>query len=237
MGNALSVPDDVPVPTEADLQYVHPVDPDLRAIGVNHGVVISNTAQTKLIVTEQINNMSGDNFKIQNLDGSSYGSNLHIKGKAFAARDHLVLMNGTTKKPICFAKSIFTIGCREEFRIYTCAPVFDGQKKAPSKFEGQYVYEYAVVERNFCKPAQLVHLAKNDEKCAYSIHRTGKVFENTRTVQKDGITCATMESGAWRTDANSYKLIINPGIDPCVMIMICVICDEMDENQGLNLTG
>ena len=85
MGNALSIPDDVPVPTEADLQYVHPVDPDLRAIGVNHGVVFSNTAQTKLIVTEQINNMSGDNFKIQNLDGSPYGSNLHIKGKAFAS--------------------------------------------------------------------------------------------------------------------------------------------------------
>ena len=65
----------------------------------------------------------------------------------------------------------------------------------------------------------------------FAITRAGGMLPKKRLVKKHGIPAALMEGGTWEGDFNSYHLTINPGIDPCLMVCICAICDEMDEKK------
>ena len=118
----------VPLPSDSALNQVHPVDASLPPLGHNHGVPISTTAPTRVIVKEKMFSWTGDSYKIKHDDGRAFGSNLYFKAKLFSVRDQIVLMNGLTGKPVCVAKSMFRIGFGEEFRIYTTTPVYDARE-------------------------------------------------------------------------------------------------------------
>mmetsp|Transcript_36977 Transcript_36977/g.66528 ORF Transcript_36977/g.66528 Transcript_36977/m.66528 type:complete len:122 (-) Transcript_36977:271-636(-) len=66
----------------------------------------------------------------------------------------------------------------------------------------------------------------------FAITRAGGMWPKKRLVKRRGIPAALMEGGTWEGNFNSYNLIINPGIDPCLMVCICAICDEMDEQNS-----
>ena len=221
----------VPLPSDSALNQVHPVDASLPPLGHNHGVPISTAAPTRVIVKEKMFSWTGDSYKIKHDDGRAFGSNLYFKAKLFSVRDQIVLMNGLTGKPVCVAKSMFRIGFGEEFRIYTTTPVYDGQRKSEQKYENCDLYTYAIVERSGFSTQQIVRLPKNGDAIAYTINRAGNFWPKNRTVEKNGATCALMSGGTWEFDGNSYKITVNPGIDTCLMVMLCAICDEMDENQ------
>ena len=65
---------------------------------------------------------------------------------------------------------------------------------------------------------------------AYVISRSGSLWPKTRTVRKNGKVAALMQGGTWVSGFNSYKITINPGIDPCLIICFCAVCDAMDED-------
>ena len=225
MGNS------VPVPADSELDHIHEVDPTLPELGRDHGAPISTTSQTKVILKEKLFSWSGDAFKIKHEDGSTFGNELHFKSKVFSLRDNLVLVDGVSDKAVCVAKSMFVASCSEIFHIYTTAPVYHGQEKSAQKHNDQELYTYAIVERSPCSTEQAVHLTKDNMKFAYTIHRSDKWWPKNRVVRKNGLTCALMSGGNWNFDGNSFKITVNPGIDACLMLMLCAICDEMDENQ------
>ena len=187
-----------------------------------------------MIVKEKLFSWSGDAFKIKYEDGSVLGNDLEFKAKMFSIRDELILLNGATQEPVCVAKSIFTAGFSRIFHIYSPKPVYNGQEPSKQKYNDQDQYTYAIVQRDCCSTEQAVHLIKDDNKFAYTIHRSSNWWPKSRTVQKDGVTCALMAGGTWEFNGNSYKITVCPGIDPCLMIMLCAICDEMDEDQKQN---
>ena len=63
----------------------------------------------------------------------------------------------------------------------------------------------------------------------YTIHRSGAFWPKKRVVKRKGVVAAKMEGGTWDGNWNSYKIAINPGIDPCLIVLFSAICDEMDE--------
>jgi hypothetical protein len=52
-----------------------------------------------------------------------------------------------------------------------------------------------------------------------------------RTVFYRQRPAALMEGGSWNGQFNSYKVTVGPGIDPCLIICLTAICDEMDEDR------
>jgi hypothetical protein len=65
----------------------------------------------------------------------------------------------------------------------------------------------------------------------YMINRSGGFWPKTRTVRKRGTVAALLQGGTWGGNFNSYNITINPGIDPCLIVCFCAVCDEMDEKD------
>jgi uncharacterized protein YxjI len=155
---------------------------------------------------------------------------MQIKGKAFSLRDRMSLLDENNQPlAVCLRKFDFV---KETFNIYTTKPMFPGQKPSEIAHENRaQLYTYCTVERVPFSAVQNVTFA-NEKSPSFTIHRgdTGIFGPKKRFVKRHGIPAALMEGGTWGNCRNSYLLTINPGIDPCLIICLAAICDEMDEN-------
>jgi hypothetical protein len=119
---------------------------------------------------------------------------------------------------------------KETFKIYTTKPLFPRQKPSEMAHENNArLYTYCTVERVPFSTVQNVTFA-NEQSPSFTIHRAGGFWPKQRVVKRRGIPAALMEGGTWQGSYNSYLLTINPGIDPCLIICLAAICDEMDED-------
>ena len=223
MGNTVAIP------KASELERVHKVDPRLPALGDNHGAPISTTNQIKVVVKEKLFSWSGDSFKIKYEDGSTFGNDLEVRGKVFAIRDQMAIFDGTTKQPVAVCLRSFVF-CGQIFKIYTTSPVYKGQEKSAQKYNNLPLYTYGTIERDPCSMEQRLRLANGGT--GYTIHRAGSLWPKKRVVRKEGVTCALMAGGTWDLGFNAYRITVNPGIDACLMILLCCVCDEMDEAQN-----
>jgi uncharacterized protein YxjI len=220
----------IPLPTASELTQVHVVDPNVPTLGEKHGAPISTKSQTKIVVREKLFSWSGDSFTLLHEDGTIFGNNLQVKGKAFSMRDEMVIQNGTTKEPVVVCRKKIQFGTTSEFKIYTTTPVYKEQVRSGQKYnKTQDLYTFGSVERKFCNSIQYVHMTRGSN---YTIHRGGSWITRNRVVQRDGLTVAMIGSGFFADGLpDAYIIAINPGIDPCLMVALCVICDELDERS------
>ena len=218
----------VPAPSTFDVP--HKVHPNIEPLGVNHGAAPANHKQ-EIIVKEKLFSWSGDSFKIKLRDGRSLGNGLAINGKVWAFRDQMVLLDTVHNTPVAVCLRKFEV-FKQTFKIYTTYPNFPGQTPSDRKLNGTALFTYARVERIPLSTKQLVFLeAGKSENPSYTIVRAGSLWPKKRTIHKNGHPAALLQGGTWEGNWNSYLITIAPGIDPCLMVCLSAICDEMDEDQ------
>ena len=217
----------VPVANSWDIR--HDIDPKATRLGSKHGAG-PQSQKIQLLVREKLFSWSGDDFRIMTRDGTPFG-NLKIKGKVWALRDQMVLENGDTGEPVAVCLRKFQL-VGQTFKIYSLQPVYPGQTPSERTCEHRNkrykLYTYASVERVPLSTEQFVKLENGD---AYTIHRAGSLWPKKRVVKRRGQPAAFMEGGTWEGNWNSYLLSICPGIDPCLIICLSAVCDEMDEDN------
>jgi hypothetical protein len=188
---------------------------------------IDGQVKHQLVVKEKLFTWSGDSFKIKTLDGQLFGNGgIQMKGKAWALRDQMALLDANGA-PIAVCLRMFDL-VREIFKIYTLHKLHTGQTRSEQQYNGQHLYTYAEVRRVPFSSEQQVIFEGDTGGPAMSIHLSG-IMPKKRTVHYRGRPAALMEGGSWNGAFNSYLLTVCPGVDPCLIVCLCAICDEMDE--------
>lgn len=202
-----------------------PIDVDSKIPRIG-GIPPSNE-KTQIIVKEKLFSFGGDSFKIKTRDGKLFHG-MQMQGQAFSMRDQMTLLDGNNQ-PIAVCRRKFQM-FGQTFKIYIFQPLYDGQSKSEQSYNGRALYTYAQVERCPGDTIQNVTL-DNKNTPSYTVHRVGDWWPKQRTVKYNGVPAALMEGGTWDGNWNSYLLTINPGIDPCLIVCLTAICDEMDESR------
>lgn len=215
------------IPATNELEKLHKV-PQFP-LGENHGVSPSQTSSQQFIVKEKLFSWSGDTFKIKSPSGALLGNGLYVQGKAFAFRDQMALLDGNTKEPVAVCLRKFEL-IGQTFKIYTTKPLFPGQSASGHDYNGKRLYTYAKVERVPLSTQQKVTF-ENERSPSMTINRAGGWWPKKRVVEYHGRPAALMEGGTWDCNFNSYRITASPGIDPCLMVCLSAICDEMDESR------
>ena len=219
------------LPEPTSYNNVHKVDPRYPAIGKVVGAGPSTNGPTQLIVKEKIFSWSGDDFRIKHPNGSLFGNGLKIKGKVFAFRDQMALVDGNGQMlAVCLKKFEFMA---RVFKIYVPYPVRPNQAPSQQNYNGQKLFTLCEVRRVPFSTTQEV-IMDGDQSATYWIQRAGSIWPKKRLVKHKGIPAALMEGGTFDMGFNSYRITVNPGIDPCLIVCLCAICDEMDEDANRN---
>jgi hypothetical protein len=182
----------------------------------------------QLIVKEKLFSWSGDDFKVKTMIGEPFRGGIKMKGKVWALRDQMTLLDGSGR-PIAVCLRKFDL-LRQIFKIYTVHPVYQGQRQSGQQYEGQALYTYAEVKRVPLSIIQEVKFEGDDGPATMTITRSSFIPKK-RTVFYRRRPAALMEGGNWSGNYNSYKITIGPGVDPCLIICLAAICDEMDEDK------
>ena len=216
------------LPEPNAFEQVHHVDKKIAPLGSSvPGAMPSMQGSTQIIVREKLFSWSGDTFKIKTKAGLPFHG-IMMQGKTFALRDCMTLLDANGKPLAVCLRKFEVIG--ETFKIYRTEPLFAGQKPSDRRHDnGIPLYTYCKVERVPFSPIQNVTF-DNEQSPSYTIHRAGGLWPKQRVVKRYGMPAARMEGGTWDGSWNSYLLTINPGIDPCLIICLAAICDEMDED-------
>ncbi|KAI2489376.1 LURP-one-related [Fragilaria crotonensis] len=215
------------LPDPEAFRVVHAPDRKFSPIGVSAHAGPS-TVPLALLVKEKLFSWSGNDFKIKHYPSQElFGNGVQIQGKTWAVRDAMALLDGNGNViAVCMRKFEFM---GETFKIYTPSPALPGQFPSQQKHFGKSLYTYCQVKRSPMSYQQEVYM-EGENSAAYVISRSGGLWPKTRTVRKNGKVAALMQGGTWESGFNSYKITINPGIDPCLIVCFCAVCDAMDED-------
>jgi hypothetical protein len=215
------------IPVASQFEVSHQVPQ--RPLGADHGAAPSQNASQRIIVREKLFSWGGDTFKIKTSQGKAFGNDLYVQGKVFAIRDQMTLLDGITNEPVavCLRKFEF-IG--QTFKIYSPKPLYQGQRPSEHDYKGQKLYTYAKVERMPFSTQQQVTF-DHERTPSMTISRSGSWWPKKRVVYRQGKPAGMMEGGTWEGNFNSYCITVNPGIDPCLMVCLSAVCDEMDEDR------
>ena len=217
------------MPEKSSFNVPHEIDPVFVPIGLDAGAGPSTSEPCILYVKEKFFSWSGDDFSIKTQGGGILGNGLKVKGKAFAFRDQMALVDGNKKLVGVCLRKFQLMG--QTFKVYVPNPVLKGQKPSANDYNGQKLYGYCEVERVPFDMTQNVFFEGRKSSPAFRIKRVGSLFPKKRLVTRKGKPAALMEGGTWEGNYNTYKITSNPGIDQCLMILLCAICDEMDEQK------
>jgi hypothetical protein len=211
------------VPTAYE-EISHKVDPSIPSLGSQHGAGPSMHHPTQLVVRKKLFLFDEHCCKVKTKGGAPFGHDLKTRGNAF---DQMVLLNGrNTPVAVCVCKSVLF---GQAFKIYSTHPLYPGQQSSDRKYNQYALYTYAKVER-VPLSTQLDVTFDSEPSPSYTVHRErGLGPTQKRVVRRHGQSAALMEAGTWEKDWDSYLLTINPGIDPCLVVCLFAICDEMDE--------
>jgi hypothetical protein len=217
------------LPAPGALDEPHQINPKTPYLGGGFGATPSKTEKTVVLVRQNLFSWSGSSFRINTRDGQPYGNDLRVKGKAMGFRDQMTMVDGKGQAVAVVLRKFELIG--QTFKIYMTSPVFDGQKPSDRKYQGSNLYTFAKVERQPFTFIQNITL-EGDTGVSYTVTRSGSWWPKTRTVKRHGKPCALMEGGTWEGTWSSYAITCAPGIDPCLLVCVCAICDEMDETEA-----
>lgn len=206
------------------------INKNFKYIGSHVGGGPSTTGPTRIIVKEKLFSWSGDDFSIKQYPSRApFGNGLKMKGKTFAMRDQMALVDGNGKMLAVCLRKFELVG--QTFKVYDVpSSRYPGQKPSNQTYNGRALYTYCEVKRVPFSMSQEVYM-DGEGVLEFVINRAGGMWPKKRLVKSRGVPAALMEGGTWEGNFNSYKLTINPGIDPCLMVCMCAVCDEMDESD------
>lgn len=217
------------LPEVSSFNVAHKVDPTYSPIGSHVQAGPSVNEPMKIVVKEKLFSWSGDDFKINHYQsGVPLGNGLKMKGKVFAMRDQMALLDGNGNMVAVCLRKFEMIG--QTFKIYVPNPVLPNQQASAQKYNGTNLYTYCQVKRVPLSVTQEVYM-EGKSAPSYTVTRSGSFWPKKRTVRRNGQPAAIMEGGTWEVNFNSYRITICPGIDPCLMVCLSAICDEMDEQN------
>ena len=217
------------LPDQSAYDVPHKIDSTFQPIGSAFGAGPSTSQPAVFVVKEKLFSWSGDDFAIRQYpSGAPLGNNLKMKGKVFAMRDQMTLVDGAGNTVAVCLRKFQMIG--QTFKVYVPNLVFPNQSPSAQKHNNQALYTYCEIRRVPMSMSQEV-IMDGRSVPEYTITRAGGFWPKKRTVKKKGIPAALIEGGTWDTNYNSYKITCNPGIDPCLMACLSAICDEMDESK------
>ena len=217
------------LPVADSYNVPHKIDPTFQPIASHVGGGPSTERPTTLAVREKFFSWSGDDFKIKEYpSGAPLGNGSKVKGKVWALRDQMTMVDGSGNVVAVCLRKFELIG--QTFKIYLPKPVLPNQTPSAQKYNGTALYTYCEIKRVPFSTSQEV-IMEGRTAPEYVITRAGGFWPKKRLVKKRGVPAALMEGGTWEGNWNSYKITCNPGIDPCLMVCICAICDEMDEDR------
>lgn len=167
----------------------------------------------------RINAFSHDPFRIDTVDGEPFAGGIQVKGKWF--RTTLLDPSGNPIA-VCMRKSTFF---NKSCKIYTLLPLFNGQTKSEDDFDGHPLYTFAEVVRG----GSYVLKFAGEENPSIMVE-THSILPMTLVVRYRKQLIALIERGTLNSNWDTYRLITSPGVDTCLIICICAICDEMEKN-------
>jgi hypothetical protein len=136
----------------------------------------------------------------------------------------MVLVDGNNAPvAVCVRKSKL-LG--QSFKIYSTGPLYPGQNPSGRKYNQCTLYTHAKVDQDFLSSVQQVTL-DNESSPSYTVQQLWPM--NRVVKQHDERPAAFITGGPLEDNWHSYLLTINPGIDPCLMVCLVAICDEMDK--------
>lgn len=206
-------------------EIIHEMDPSIPSLGSQHGACTSVCHPAQLVVHEKLFSFNDHCCKIKTKRGASFGHNLKARGNAF---NRMVLLDGrNTPVAVCVRRESVLFG--QTFKIYSTRTLNPGQQSSARKYNKHFLYAYAKVE---CMPFSTQLNVTFDSKRfpSYTVHQARGLWPSQkRVIKRHGRPAALMEAGTWEGDRDSCLLTINPGIDPCLVICLSAICDEMHE--------
>jgi hypothetical protein len=210
----------ISVPEQSAFEEVHKVDTRIPLLGSP-----STDYPTLLTLRENLFSWSNGYFPIKTVGGAPFGKGMKIQGNI---KNEMILLDGNNA-PVaaCLLKSGL-LG--QSFQIYSQHTMYPAHR-SERKYNQHALYTYAKVEKT--PLTNVVELTFESEPFpSYSVHRAGEKGQIRKlVVKRNGRPAALIESGTWEGDWTSYLLTINPGIDPCLIICLCIICDEMHEEK------
>lgn len=181
---------------------------------------IITSHQHKLVVRAKL--FSSSPYEVKTPDGYLFGNGFHFE--SVAARNQLILLDGENI-PIAICQRKLE-GIRQVFYIYTTRPVHASQIQVKNaKYKNQSLYKYASVKRRPCSN-QLRVTFEGESKPSLMVHRTN---HSTKIISYRGQSAALTEDDGWDGSWNSYLLTVRPGVDPCLMLCMTAISDEVEE--------
>jgi len=139
----------------------------------------------------------------------------------------MALLDGNGKMlAVCLKKFTYL---QRVFKIYLPYPTRPNQKPSEQMYSnGQKLYTYCEVRRIPFSRTQEVWLDRTKSP-TWLIQRKGWL-PKTRVVKRaDGRKAALIE-GRWPSKFNWYTITVSPKEDPCLMVLLCTICDKLDDD-------
>ena len=221
-----------PVPTEEDLNYVHPAPKKLL-----YPSMLPADKLYHLVMKEKLwTSWSGDSFGIIYFgedfpDGSHKPFEVDVKGKAVSLRDRMILQDSRTKAPVAVILQMH-LKAETTFKIYTFEPNFENQEPSENqKHDDRPLYEWAKCKDKFFSVRKTMKTADGVE---YVMDGCGKVFAKHRqmVISRDGKPCMyARERTLGVFTGNQWEIQIGPGIDPALMVAFMAVMDEMNEDK------
>ena len=216
-----------PVPTDAELNFVHPSPAVLL-----HPNVPADKFYNLVMKEKLWRSWSGDSFGVKYLqdDKEVKPFEVDVKGVALTLRDKMILMDSQSKTPIAIMYKMF-LKWETTFKIYTFTANTPNQAPSKQKHEGRDLYEWAECKDKFFSVRKTMKTVDGVE---YVMDGVGKVFAAKRQMRitRDGKPCMhALEKTLGIFTGNQWEIKIGPGIDPCLMIAFMAIMDEMNEEK------
>jgi len=181
-------------------------------------------SRIKLGIEKHLFSRTGDSVPVLSTWSGTPFHNLEVKGKVFESND-VILEDAITGRPVAVVvRKYATTG--NIFNIYSPCPAYSGQTPAKLYKYNQRLYAFAQV-----KPSgKLLNVVfEGVSNPTYTIHRivphTGRRFITAHVIKKQGEEVASTRYGA----GNSFILTVEAGADPCLMICLAAIVDEVDK--------
>lgn len=155
--------------------------------------------------------------------GASAGTpfyNLQIRGKLFDSNE-FVLEDGTNNSVVAVVeRKNTTIGYT--FFLYSKRPAFPGQARSNIMKYNVDLYDFAkVTDHN----GILKVVKEGEDQAKYTLQSEGANY----VIMREGTKVATMSPN----EGEFYNLDINEGVDPCLLICLASIADEMKKKKKL----
>jgi uncharacterized protein YxjI len=189
------------------------------------------TKETEFRIKEKFWSWTGRDFCVKDNSGDPW---VKVVGAAWSIRDKMVLVDAKTDEPVLILqRKIFSFG--NQFQIFTFKPNKPGQESTETH-DGTPVYRFSKIQANWGTSYTYTRYDGNDDGPPFwtaEIPFGWKFQMNLVPAKNDDVLVAEIDQEGYMQyeSENTYTIVCAKGIDPLEVIAICVILDEIRDDQ------